>query len=71
MVIAMTVAHHVRFKKGFAVQIKEEECRALYNRCHPYSLNLAEGDTMNDCPILKHTMVDHTDRLTKKCDFKF
>ena len=47
-------------KNGVAVQIKEEEIRALYTHCYTHSLNLAVGDTMNACPVLKDTI-----KLTK------
>ena len=52
-------------KSGVAVQIKNEESRALYTHCYAHSINLAVGDTMKSCPVLKDT-IDNTYELTKK-----
>ena len=51
-------------KNGVAKMIKNTERRALYTHCYAHSLNLAVGDTMNACPILKDT-IDTTYELTK------
>ena len=51
-------------KSGVAVQIKNEESRALYTHCYAHSINLAVGDTMKSCPVLKDT-IDNTYELTK------
>ena len=51
-------------KSGVAVQIKNEESHALYTHCYAHSINLAVGDTMKSCPVLKDT-IDNTDELTK------
>ena len=51
-------------KSGVAVQIKNEESRALYTHCYAYSINLAVGDTMKSCPVLKDT-IDNAYELTK------
>lgn len=51
-------------KRGVAVQIKSEENRALYTHCYAHSINLAVGDTMKACPVLKDT-IDNTYELTK------
>ena len=51
-------------RNGVAVQIKEEEKRALYTCCYAHSLNLAIGDTMKNSALLKHT-IDNTFELTK------
>ena len=51
-------------KSGVAVQIKNEESRALYTHCYAHSINLAVGDTMKSCPVLKDT-IDNTYKLTK------
>ena len=51
-------------KTGLAVQIKSEEERALYTHCYAHSINLAVGDTMKVCPVLKDT-IDNTYKLTK------
>ena len=46
------------------VQMKREEERALYTNCYTYSMNLAVGDTIKVCPVLKDT-IDNTYELTK------
>ena len=51
-------------KTGLAVQIKSEEERALYTHCYAHSINLAVGDTMKVCPVLKDT-IENTYKLTK------
>ena len=51
-------------KSGVAVQIKSEEERALYTHCYAHSINLAVGDTMKVCPILKDT-IDNIYELRK------
>ena len=51
-------------KNGVAVQIKNEESRALYTHCYAHSINLAVGDTMKSCPVLKDT-IDNTYELIK------
>ena len=51
-------------KTGIAVQIKSEKERALYIHCHAHSINLAVGDTMKVCPVLKDT-IDNTYELFK------
>ena len=51
-------------KSGVAVQIKNEESRALDIHCYAHSINLAVGDTMKSCPVLKDT-IDNTYELTK------
>ena len=52
------------YKNGVAVKIKAEEIRALYTHCYCHSINLAVGDTMKNCPVLKDT-IDNTYELTK------
>ena len=51
-------------KSGVAVQIKNDESSALYTHCYAHSINLAVGDAMKSCPVLKDT-VDNTFELTK------
>ena len=51
-------------KNGVAVQIKSKEERALYTHCCAHSINLAVGDTMKVCPVLKDTIYN-TYELTK------
>ena len=51
-------------KSGVALQIKNEESHALYTHCYAHSINLAVGDTMKSCPVLKDT-IDNTYELTK------
>ena len=46
-------------KRGVTVQIKSEEEPALYTHCYAYSINLAVGDTLKVCLILKDT-IDNT-----------
>ena len=46
------------------VQMKREEERALYTNCYTHSMNLAVGDTIKVCPVLKDT-IDNTYELTK------
>ena len=51
-------------KSRVAGQIKSEEERALYTHCYAHSINLAVGDTMKVCLVLKYT-IDKTYELTK------
>ena len=51
-------------KSGVAVQIKNEEERAFYTHCYAHSVNLAIGDTMQVCYVLKDT-VGNTYELKK------
>ena len=51
-------------KSGVAVQIKSKEERVLCTHCYACSMNLAVGDTMKVCPVLKDT-IDNTYELTK------
>ena len=43
-------------KSGITVQFKSKEERALYTHCHTHSINLAVGDTMKVCRVLKDTI---------------
>ena len=45
-------------------QMKREKERALYSNCYTHSMNLAVGDTIKVCPVLKDT-IDNTYELTK------
>ena len=51
-------------KNEVALQIKQEELRALYTHCYTHSLNIAVGDTMRNCYLLQRT-IDNTFELTK------
>ena len=51
-------------KSGVAVQIKSEKERTLYTNYYAHSINLAIGETMKVCPVLKDT-TDNTYELTK------
>ena len=51
-------------KCGVAVQIKNEESRALYTHCYAHSIILAVGDTMKSCSVLRDS-IDNTYELTK------
>ena len=51
-------------KTGIAVQAKSEKERAFYTHCYVYSINLAVGDTMKVCHVLKDT-IDNTYEVTK------
>ena len=52
-------------KSGVAVQIKSEKERTLYTNYYAHSINLAIGETMKVCPVLKGT-TDNTYELTKR-----
>ena len=52
------------YKNGVAVKIKAEKIRALYTHCYYHSINLALGDTVKNCPVLKDT-IDDTCEWTK------
>ena len=51
-------------KSMVAIQIKNEKERTLYTHGYAHLINLAVGDTMKVCPVLKDT-VDNTYELTK------
>ena len=51
----MTVAQSC-LKNDIAVQIKEEESRALYTYCYAHPLNLAVGETVDGFQVLQDTI---------------
>ena len=51
-------------KTGVTVQTKSEEECALYTHSYAHSINLAVGDTMKVCPVLKDT-IDNIYELKK------
>lgn len=40
-------------KKGVATQLQEDEPRAIYMHCYGHSLNLAVGDAVRQCKVMK------------------
>ncbi len=40
-------------RKGVATQLQQDEPRAIYTHCYGHSLNLAVGDTVRQCKVLK------------------
>ena len=55
-------------KKGVAKQIYDEESRAVYTHCYGHALNLACGDSIKRCKLLKDTL-DNTHEITKLIKF--
>ena len=51
-------------KSGVAKMILDEEPRALYTHCYGHALNLACGDTMKQCKIMRDSL-DVTYEITK------
>ena len=51
-------------KNGVAIQIKSEKERASYTHSYAHSINLAVGNTMKVCPVLKGA-INNTYELTK------
>ena len=43
-------------RSGVAKQLLEEESRAVYTHCYGHSLNLAIGDTVKGCKIMKDSL---------------
>jgi hypothetical protein len=43
-------------KSGVATQLRKDECRAVYIHCYGHALNLAVGDTVKRCKLLKDAL---------------
>ena len=43
-------------KNGVAKQLQDEEPCALYLCCHGHTLNLAVGDAVNNCKVMKDAL---------------
>ena len=55
-------------KSGVAKQLTDEEPRALYTHCYGHALNLACGDAIKQCKLLRDTL-DTTYEITKLIRF--
>ena len=52
------------YKSGVAIQLLQEEPRAIYTHCYGHALNLACGDTIKKCKVMKDAL-DTTHEITK------
>lgn len=55
-------------KSGVATQLRREETRAVYMHCYGHALNLAVGDTVRQCKLLRDTL-DVTFEVSKLVKF--
>ncbi len=55
-------------KKGFAKTLRDEEPRAIFTHCYGHILNLAVGDCVKQCKVMKTTLevVAEVSKLIKK-----
>jgi len=55
-------------KTGVAKQISDQEPRAVFTHCYGHSLNLAVGDTVKQCKVMKSSLetVNEISKLIKK-----
>ena len=51
-------------RNGVAAQVQKLEPRAIYTHCYGHSLNLAAGDTIKRCTVLKKAL-DITYEMSK------
>ena len=51
-------------KRGVAKMISELEPRAVYTHCYGYAVNLAAGDTLKQCKVMKDSL-ETTREITK------
>ena len=55
-------------KKGVAKKLRDEEPRAIYTHCYGHALNLAIGDCVKQCKVMKTAfeVVEEVSKLIKK-----
>ena len=55
-------------KSGVATQLLKDEPRAVYMHCYGHALNLAVGDTVKRCKLMKDSL-DTTFEVSKLVKF--